>query len=240
MVDSHVHIGYSEKCDKSYSLDQYGKWLESNGMDSAVVFPNVTDYQTAFQVNESLLNECFLYKGNIKFYPFLIINTFEKEMLPQVCQKGVYGLKIHPSILRCFADNTNFEEFYSLKLPVTVHCGRDSFSRIDYLILAAKQFPDTNFIAAHLGGNTTDLIIRALTLLEKEKLPNLYLDTSNGKSPRLIKKAIDILGIDKILFGSDEPYADLTVQKFCIECLNLNESDTNKIMGDNIRRLLNG
>jgi hypothetical protein len=119
-----------------------------------------------------------------------------------------------------------------------VHCGRNKLSHISHLIKIAKIFKDVIFIGCHLGGNATDLIEEAIFLLGKEKLNNIYLDTSAGKLPHLIEEATKRLGIDKILYGSDEPYADIRIGKMCVELADISDDDKERIFGKNLLNII--
>ena len=103
--------------------------------------------------------------------------------------------------------------------------------------IESSKIPNINFIAAHLGGNASDLVCEAIKLLEKETIDNIYLDTSAIKLPWLIETAIEKLGHDKIIFGSDEPYADLRVCKYCIDIAEVNRKGL--ILAKNILTLIN-
>ena len=124
------------------------------------------------------------------------------------------------------------------KLLALVHCGRDDISNIRYLVTTSKKFSNVNFIGAHLGGNATDIIEKAIEILGREKLRNLYLDTSAGKMPNLIKLAITKMGADKLLFGSDVPYADIRISKMCVSLSEISYIEKDMILYKNAKNLL--
>lgn len=116
----------------------------------------------------------------------------------------------------------------------------------DYLRMA-QQFPQANFILAHWGGG---LPFFELSPRVKKHLRNVYYDTA--ASPLLYDKAvfrrvIDIIGADRILYGSDYPLRlyprqstspDFTRFIADINSVQLTPDELDAIMGGNLRRLL--
>jgi len=242
IIDAHVHIGRTEKSDRSFDFFAYKKFMKNVGIDKAVVMPNISSIDTTFNLNDKFLFEYNKFKSDNIFYPFILIDPNRVDILNQLehFSQFIYGVKYHPSICRVVSDHPLMDKFYKWlevnQKPIIIHCGRDGKSSIQYIILAAKKYPKVNFIAAHLGGNTTDLIEKAIKLLTIEKLNNIYLDTSAGKLPWLIEQAVLKLGSDKIIFGSDEPYADLRIGKYCVDLANI--KGKKEIFSYNINKLL--
>lgn len=238
ILDFHVHIGKTEKTNYFYSFKTYKKLMEENGISEALIMPNISSEIKASKLNESFLNNKLPYWG----YPFIVIDPNDESTFNQMFDSRIYGVKFHPSISRVLIDNILMDKFWRIceekKLLVLAHCGRDEISNIKYLITTSKKFSNVNFIGAHLGGNATDIIEKALEILEKEKLRNLYLDTSSGKFPDLIRLAVSKLGADKILFGSDVPYADLRISKMCVELCGVSTIDKKMIFYNNAKKLL--
>lgn len=242
IIDAHVHIGETEKNDYSYTFDTYLRYMNKNGINKSVVIPSMSKYEKASESNEKLIKEFNKFSQKKSFYIFLLIHPEDYKTFKQIKKEKIHGVKYHPSVARCAIDNISLDPFLEHcekeKLPVLVHCGRNEVSHIKYLVNVAKNYSKINFIGAHLGGNATDLIQEALELLSKERTNNIYLDTSAGKMPKLIEKAVKILGEDKIIFGSDEPYADLRIEKICIQLTDLSLSVKEKIFYKNILSLL--
>ena len=102
-----------------------------------------------------------------------------------------------------------------------------------------QAFPKTKFILAHWGGGLWwyQLLKREV----REVLKNVYVDTAASPflyRPEIYRYAIDILGVDKILFGSDYPL--LTADRYQKELLEarVEGEDLRAILGGNARRLL--
>jgi len=108
----------------------------------------------------------------------------------------------------------------------------------DILYRVVTRFPQLRLVAAHWGGG---LPFYALMPEVKEALRNVLFDTA--ASPLLYdaliyREVIDILGVDKLLFGSDYPLVAPRRLVREIRSLGLPAETENPIMESNARRLL--
>jgi len=235
IIDSHVHIGKTEKTKRSFTLETYYDLMKRNVIDKSIVMPNLSNIINTSILNEQLINEYLSSDLKEKFGVLIVIDPRDRTTLKQIDMYGdiICGLKYHPSISETILDSPEMNDFLvcaaELGFPILIHCGRHWRSDVKYLVKTAKKFKTINFIAAHLAGNATDIIEKSIDILAVEKLNNIYLDTSAGKLPWLIEKAINNIGIDKIIFGSDEPYADLRIAKYCVELCDITDNDKDKL-----------
>lgn len=243
IIDSHVHIGKTEKTERSFTLKTYYDLMKRNVIDKAVVMPNLSNIIDTSILNERLINEYLLSNLQENFYPLIVIDSKDIMTLKQIdlYKDIIVGLKFHPSISETTLDSIEMADFLDSAsesgFPILIHCGRHWRSDIKYLVKAAKKFKTINFIAAHLAGNATDIIEKSIDVLAVEKLDNVYLDTSAGKLPWLIEKAVNNIGLDRIIFGSDEPYADIRIAKYCVELCNITTNDKKKLFYKNINKI---
>src|SRR5512136_1739338 len=104
-------------------------------------------------------------------------------------------------------------------------------------------FPDLKIVMAHLSFPFTEQA--AYMLLSHS---NVYLDVAvvnwylgRAGFHRLLKQVIDLVGPDKILFGSDQmnvPQVMPSGVSAILEAPFLSEEDKRKILGENARKLL--
>jgi predicted TIM-barrel fold metal-dependent hydrolase len=245
IIDFHVHINKSEKLDYFHTFKSYKDLMDKNGVEKAQVMPNPSSLVGVIENNEEFIKSLLMSEEPERFYPFALFDSREKEkMFAQLerIKKHLSGLKYHGSISEMAISHPSLVDYFHFaekhKLPVLVHCGRHHKSHISHLIDVAIKFPKVNFIAAHMGGNATDLVEEAVKLLKKKDLPNIYLDTSACELPRLIEMGVKYLGAKKILFGSDEPYKDIRIAKFSIELTEITEEDKRRILYENARELM--
>jgi predicted TIM-barrel fold metal-dependent hydrolase len=245
IIDSHVHIGKTEKTERFWSFNKYVEYMDKHDIDLTIAMPNVSNILSFPDLNHIFLSEYYNIDFRIKsrFKLLLLIDVDDASVRKQADMYSgfICGLKYHPSISRVNVDDVRFYRWVDVALergwPILIHCGRDPISHIKYLVDMAKRMPRVNFIAAHMGGNSTDLIEEAIKLIKSRRVENIYLDTSNGKLPWLIEKAVNVLGKDRILFGSDEPYADVRVAKYLIELTNISTDAKECIFCKNVENL---
>ncbi|MCX7772046.1 MAG: amidohydrolase family protein [Clostridia bacterium] len=128
----------------------------------------------------------------------------EVEELISKNRNLIYSLKFHPYHSKLSFASQEVARYLELArkydLPVVTHTAGDEDSSPDAVYEVAKRNPDINFVMVHMGLGTDNE--RAIALISK--LPNLYGDTTWVK-PEKAMKAIKVCGIDKIVFGTDNP-----------------------------------
>ena len=100
------------------------------------------------------------------------------------------------------------------------------------------NFPDLKLVCAHWGGG---LPFYALMPEVDKAFGNVYFDTAATPflyKPQIFKQVADIVGSDKILFGSDYPLLSPRRIIDQIESVELSQEDRVKILGGNARKLL--
>ena len=100
-------------------------------------------------------------------------------------------------------------------------------------VVLAQRFPDVPVIMAHLTGCGVPGVLAA------RGVDNLFVDTS-GAAPEegLVAYAVEQLGAERIIYGSDWPIRDLPVAIARITGARLGRSAERRILGENVRRLL--
>lgn len=108
----------------------------------------------------------------------------------------------------------------------------------DVLYRFIRNFPDVNLVCAHWGGG---LPFYALMPEVAKALTNVYFDSA--ASPFLYRDDIfthlvEIVGAEKILFGSDYPLISQSRIVSSIRALNLSDETKNMMLGGNASRIL--
>jgi len=108
----------------------------------------------------------------------------------------------------------------------------------DILYSFILGFPDLKLVCAHWGGG---LPFYALMPEVAKALTNVFFDTAATiflYQPQIFKQVSEIIGSEKILFGSDYPLISPSRIIAQIQSLELPEEDKSKILGDNAQKLL--
>jgi len=109
----------------------------------------------------------------------------------------------------------------------------------DMLYPFITSFPDLTVVCAHWGGG---LPFYALMPEVKQAMKNVFFDTAASPylyDPQIYSQVSNLIGADKILFGSDYP---LLAQARLVQEINatdLSAESKNLILADNARKLLN-
>ena len=140
-----------------------------------------------------------------KGIPVILIddNNFFEE------SKYTYALMKEHFLLHNFNDFQSRSLYYNYlneqKGYLILHC-RDDI-RIFYIDKLRCMYPNMNIIVAHLGRNTIENYNDIEKLLLNFKFDNnILFDISTIANIEIILRALDIVGEERILYGSDFPY----------------------------------
>ncbi len=154
----------------------------------------------------------------------IITHLFEELKLPVLKMEVSNGSGLmanHPTV---DLDGPIMHEVYQMAskhhLLFFIDIGRpgNNCYQIDALVRAIQAYPEMKFVICHLTAPQHDQMELLKENMRKLCLPNVYFDIAslpnNTKQPypfleaqTYIRAAIDIVGIDKILWGSDFPAA---------------------------------
>ncbi len=165
------------------------------------------------------------------------------------------GVKIYPTLHCISPSSSRLSKLYKfveeINGIVIVHTGCDPgmweipklcrHARPKFVAEAARKHPDITFIIAHMGAYSAIMPgIFFREALQAYEVDNVWMDTS-AVDPLFIERAVDEVGYDKIVFGSDFPYlVGFTIEDSIQDVLKLSISETAKqaILYDNAVRLL--
>ncbi len=246
--------------------------MEAAGIDKTVILPQ--DFEIGLSRTEVTIEEQNrLHAELMKKHPdrliaFVGIDPRRKnsvEFLEKgIKEWGMRGLKLHPAT-GFFPNDRRFYPLYrkcvDLKIPVLFHSGpiiyplRSQPAHPVYLDDVAADFPDLTLIAAHMS-HTWWQDLLAIAAVK----PNIFVDISGWELEvmaryedfcRILKRFIDELGYDRILFGTDGPgfrqvcpprdYVQLIrglLQK-SPEGIKFTAEEISAILGGNAQRILN-
>lgn len=226
--------------------------MEQGNIDTSVVLPVVTDphqfdsiLRFASFVNETcaeekehrLISLAGAHPGSDSY----------KEQLRLIKQEGFKGIKVHPNYQGYHFDDIRFLRLIytasELGLFVLTHAGYDpytpeeEFCSPDMILNVIKEVQPPKLILAHLGSNENYTEAEAKLCGQ-----NVYLDTSYSllhMPEEQLVRMIHTHGADKILFGSDAPWASQKEAAQKIASLTgLSEKEKQMIFSENASLLL--
>jgi hypothetical protein len=155
------------------------------------------------------------------------------RMVEHAVQKWRFrGIKIHG--FEAMPTREVCETARAFRLPIFV----DVVSRPEVIDMLAPQYPDVNFIVAHLGSYTDDWRAHQQVVYQIARYPNVYGDTSAVRRFDYIVEAVKRAGPRKLLFGSDGPWIHPGVELHKVRLLGLPKEQESLVLGGNALRLM--
>jgi hypothetical protein len=172
-------------------------------------------------------------------------NPFEgekavKELRVAVKEWGFKGVKLHPLFGAYVASDPVvyplIEEAKKLGVIVQIHSGHPPFSLPWSIGELAEVFPDVKIAMIHMGHGHAVYIQAAIN--QAKKYDNLYLETSGMPMHTKIKEAVEVIGANRVLYGSDIPCHHPSVELQRVKVSGLNEEQLNMVFYENAKKLL--
>lgn len=155
-----------------------------------------------------------------------------------VLELGFRGVKLHgtTSLAHPAGEATLalMERCATLGLPVLFHAGDDPYTTPQAIEAGAARVPDCAVLLGHMGGyfHVDDAIAAAV------RTPNLYLETSAMPYPEKIAEAVRAVGAQRVIFGSDGPGCNPSLEVAKVRMAGLSAEDEALVLGGSGRRLL--
>lgn len=247
IIDSHIHIGRwsgddaTEKIIESALRNRIELLLTS-----CLGEHGYTAYPTVDEIIKS--NNCLL--EATKSFPNKIIGLcyvnprYAKESIEEIdrcIENGMVGIKLWIAVK---ASDPRVEPIaekaIKYDVPILQHAWykmtgnmEDESTPADVVILASK-FPDLKIQMSHLNGAG----FRGIA--DIAPYPNIYVDTSGGEPETgIIEFAVNELGADRILFGSDAPGRGFAVQLGKVAGASLSDKSKELILWKNAKKIYN-
>lgn len=191
--------------------------------------------------NEDALIESRKYP-DIKFWCVYnpIIDESKKQIKRFLDDENLVGIKIHPTLHKYNIldyGNEIFKFALDYRLIILTHSGCSTPP--EDVAIFANKYKEVKIILAHLGNSDNNDLSRQVESFKRAKSENLYIDTSSGCSiySGLIEWAVNSIGSNNILFGSDTPLHFTSCQKIRIEHAKITDIDKYNIFYCNAKRL---
>ena len=166
-------------------------------------------------------------------YQWVVVNPSQPETFRQAetmlaCPKTV-GIKLHPQrhgydILE--HGDKLFSFAHELGAVVQMHP-----AQVPKMPAFADKYPNMQLIIAHIGNE------EYIDAIAAAKHKNIWVDTSGSASTLncIIERAVERVGSDRILFGTDTYFASLQLAR--IAWAGISDTDKKNILRDNAERL---
>lgn len=216
IYDIHSHLGKTSSGEEN-SPTEIVEELRRNGVTKTGI-SSLSGTSTRAQ-NDLIYRAMQEYPGVIEGYGF--INPKAPDAIEEVHKcLGEYkmnGIKFHSWKHGYYPDNTPqlndiFFEIQKYGVHVETHVGTAPLSTPYAWADYAKRFPKIDFLFTHTGYYEFGLS----TIEAIKKLPNVWVETSGQMDVEVLKKSIEILGPERVVFGVDWPYklVNIEIEKF--------------------------
>ncbi len=155
---------------------------------------------------------------------------------------GFKMLKTYPIYFRKPSDDPAYFPIYEWAndrgIPIMCHGLYDTdppgTTMLKRYTAFTERYPNIKWVIAHAGGSTSeDAAETARTL------PNVWLETcGSGGALGSVKFAVDRVGADRVLFGTDMPILDARQQIAKVVTADISAEDKRKVLGLNAMALL--
>ncbi|MBW1721644.1 MAG: amidohydrolase family protein [Deltaproteobacteria bacterium] len=233
IIDSHTHWGASVTLGIRVSTENLLEQAEKCGVDRIVVFPFPSQALAHEGVNGDILEECEKVGAFIPYY------YIPEDLRPIPVEKGYRGGKWH--WMRGIQDAASNYEV--LKDPGL----RDFIERSEAIDLPIIVEEELAFTRAFVDmTRTLKVIIPHLGMLGGDPMDfldhfkddeNVHFDTALA-APSILAEFARRIGPERILFGSDVPFGTMERELQKVLSLPLGEEAKEKILGENLRRLI--
>lgn len=241
IIDGHIHAGH---------------WSKSRFLGRGVPFAEIEACLTACNIHGAVLTTTDL-RENLAvgefartargkrywFFPWINPRAAGEMAYLEGRRKEIHGIKFHPScdnvritdpLVKPFLDFAGGEN-----LPVIVHCGRwQEMSSYAFALEAAGAHQNVNFILSHMGGDTPELETATVERTRAAGLANVFLGIEGVREYWAVQRAIEELGAERVIFGSDYPLGHPKMYLGLVDALKITDRQRAQVLGGNILRLL--
>lgn len=241
IFDMHMHIDDIPALGWSMSAALCIGRMDEAGVDAAVVMTIADLPGINPEALELIAGACDEHPGRL--YGFIRLHPWYREesrslLSRAVGELGFRGLKLHPvsSLAHPSGEDTIalIRRAGELGVPTLFHCGDEPMTTPLSIEPAAAACPDSVVILGHMGGYFH--VDEAIEVAERQ--PNIVLETSAMPYPEKIKEAVERIGAERVVFGSDGPVSSPVLEREKIVIAGLSPEETAQVLGGNAVRLL--
>lgn len=252
--DPSFAILYSDKKAKLASADEVIASMDEAGVDISVIL-NIgwTTHELCVETNDYILESVARYPQRLIGFCGVQPRSIDAAIaeIERCAREGAKGIgELRPDTqLFDLADQIAMKPLvevlkkYNLILlthasePVGHNYPGKGIVTPDMLYPFIADFPDLTIVCAHWGGG---LPFYALMPEVKKAMSNVFFDTAASPflyNPQVYGQVAQLVGVDKILFGSDYPLLTQSRMIKEIRSLDIPEETKNLILSGNARRL---
>jgi len=244
VIDAHAHLGRCPDIHAAHgdaegmlaSMDRIG--IRTACLSSFQALGG--DYRRG---NEAVADAIRCYPG--RFMGYGVVNPnypddIEREISRCLDDLGLFAVKLHPTYHGMPPDAPAYHRVYtSMQVRRGVILSH-TFGDPGTLERLAAGYPDVTFIEAHTAATYTPRVAESYAVVMAAR-SNIYLDMCLSRVYYGdLKRWVDAVGADRLLFGTDVPFNDNAHQIGRVTHAAISEADKRAILGGNMMRIVGG
>ena len=258
MIDAHVHCFPKELAQRALHPTWYTESSESDGtIEGQIELVNREGIRRAILLNVATRPDtmadfnAFAVANNGKagvIVSFGSVHPYAENAEDEVARLyscGIRGIKFQPTHQKFSVDDPRCRELFSLigklGMMTVFHSGRSARTK-EFPILPKQMakcidcFQGNPVVLSHMGG-------MYLTREEIDQAASLPVITDTAYNAHHMDQttfayAFERFGVDRVMFGTDMPWADLAREKEYIERLHLSAQELDRVYDRNAERYL--
>lgn len=240
IIDAHVHIGSTQYVQMAADAEMLIGIADDAGFDRLFVTHLTALFYEMREGNDLLGADLARYSDRMIGYVTIPTHRMAEAACEEIrrCVEcyGMRGVKIYSHPDSSVAESCStmiFETVADLDLIVLGHFSQ---SECDQLM---QRVPEAKVIMAHMGGTPYSLGNWHLAVEVAAQHANLFVDTASSMIDNgMLEYAVEHLGPEKILFGTDMPALDPWVQRAKVDGAEISDEAKQLILGGNVQRIL--
>jgi uncharacterized protein len=239
IFDTHIYLGKWHWPFTHITAADTLEVMDANSIDYGAAFGSEGIAYDFIESNEWVADQI---EGHKRLFGLVMVNgNYVVESLVEMdrylLRPNFIGVKIHPSYSKIAVSHPDFKPIFDrlskIGKPALIHTSSTSLAGCTNVLAVAEEYPDLPFIMGHMG---RDDWLGAIEVATKSN--NIYLDPCCSFPDRgKIEKAVELLGAEKIIFGSAmmENHPAFTIGM--IMDADISEKDREMILWDNAKRV---
>lgn len=237
IIDSHTHVDKFGWYDPPETIIRL---MDEAGIDKSIImtYGDAPDVKGSIEYIAEAVNE---YPNRLIGYARMNPRRGDEAhrlFKTAMEEYGFKGLKLHPVGNLCHPAGPETIEIIKLAIqyraPVLFHCGDEELTLPLQIAQAAEACPDATIILGHAGGyfHWKDALRVA------DRYPNILLDTSALPYPQVISEAVKRIGASRVLYASDGPGCDPSIEVHKVRMAGLAPQDEEVVFWRGIQSIL--
>jgi uncharacterized protein len=236
IFDAHMHVGdFGPMFNVSLDRDGLAAIIEEHGYEGCCVFHPDNEYVRT--VIESIPEAYGLVWGNPR------VPGYVEEVERYLEHPKFLGLKLHPLLDGYHPNDASVHPLMDLLeerggLPVLLHSGHPIFTLPWSIEELAVAYPGVRVILGHMGHGNVVYINASIDIAARNA--NVYLETSGMPMHTKIKEAVERVGVERVLYGSDVPFHHPAVEILRVRVSGLGPAELEQVLCTNAQKLFLG